>query len=246
MYSRSAPYFDDIYAFLDYGAASRQVHAAIQQHCPAARTVLDVGCGTGRHLELLSRHYDVEGLDASDPLLAAARARCPQARFHRAEMQRFDLGRQFDVVTCLFSAIAYVKTAAALSATIDNFGRHLADRGVLIIEPWYSSSQYEPGRLTTNVVRKPGLHIAWMYVNDRDRGLAVEDMHFVIGTPDGLQHFVERHELGLFSSEDYHAAFAGASLEAHYTPDVLFGRGMYVASRTTPAESADPSRAASR
>ena len=32
----------------------------------------------------------------------------------------FDLGRQYDAITCLFSAIAYAKTEANLNATLEN------------------------------------------------------------------------------------------------------------------------------
>ena len=67
-----------------------------------------MACGTGRHVELLRKRYEVEGLDISGEMLEAARARCPGVVFHQADMRTFALGRRFDVVTCLFGSIGYV------------------------------------------------------------------------------------------------------------------------------------------
>ncbi|WP_332899200.1 class I SAM-dependent methyltransferase [Haladaptatus sp. CMSO5] len=52
---------------------------------PAARTALDVGCGNGRHTELLARKADrAVGLDASTGLLSEARQRATAREFEAA------------------------------------------------------------------------------------------------------------------------------------------------------------------
>jgi ubiquinone/menaquinone biosynthesis C-methylase UbiE len=50
--------------------------------CAAAGSLLDVACGTGKHLEQLMRWYQVEGLDLDDGLLAIARERLPGVPLH--------------------------------------------------------------------------------------------------------------------------------------------------------------------
>ena len=75
-----------------------------------SRRLLDVACGTGLHLSYLTYRFQVEGLDRDEQLLAIARQRNPEVPLHHADMVDFALGRTFDVVTCLFSAIGYVKT----------------------------------------------------------------------------------------------------------------------------------------
>src|SRR3712207_7289123 len=47
--------------------------------------------------------------------------RYPDVRFHQGDMTDFDLGRRFDVVVCLFSAIGYVLTEERLRQTLANF-----------------------------------------------------------------------------------------------------------------------------
>jgi SAM-dependent methyltransferase len=232
MYSRSAPYYDVMYGGKDYAAASAYVHANVQRLCPGARSLLDVACGTGRHLEHLQAHYAVEGLDLDPSLLAIARTRCPGVPLHVGDMVTMDLDRQFDAVTCLFSAIAYVGTAERLSESIARMTAHLAPGGVLVIEPWFTPSAFWPRHLVANFHDEPDVKLAWMYAHDHQGSRAILEKHFLVGTTDGFDAFTERHELGLFADEDYRAAFAAVELEAEHDPEGPFGRGLYLARRS--------------
>jgi SAM-dependent methyltransferase len=69
-------------------------------------SVLDVGCGTGRHsIELAKRGYEVTGLDLSSEMLAraadSAKAAGVNVDWIRADATRFALPRKYDGVICL-------------------------------------------------------------------------------------------------------------------------------------------------
>ncbi len=60
---------------------------------PAAGLTLDVGCGEGRlSRELRSRGYDVTGFDASETLVAEARAADPAGRYDVAKIDALPVG----------------------------------------------------------------------------------------------------------------------------------------------------------
>jgi predicted TPR repeat methyltransferase len=99
------------------------VSALIRRHQPRARTLLDVACGTGRHLEHLRREFDCQGLDLDEGLLAVAAGRLPGTRLTRADMTDFALGRRFDAVICLFSSIGYLATVEQAADGRCNHGR---------------------------------------------------------------------------------------------------------------------------
>jgi hypothetical protein len=50
----------------------------------------------------------------------------------------------------------------------------------------------------------------------------------LVGTADGVEHFTEEHQLGLFSDGEHRAAFAAAGMTVAYDEKGLMGRGLYV------------------
>ena len=69
-------------------------------------SILDVGCGTGRHsIELARRGYTLTGIDLSAQMLAqaaaAAKASGVQVEWVHADATRFSFPNQFDAAICL-------------------------------------------------------------------------------------------------------------------------------------------------
>lgn len=228
-FEESAPFYDAIYGWKDYESEAARLHEVIQRYRPGARTLLDVACGTGMHVQHLRELYDVQGLDLNEEFLRAARRRNPEVVFHRDDMVGFDLGTRFDALTCLFSSIGYVKTLDNLKLCAAAMRRHLAPGGVLIVEPWITSEAWEPGRLDALFVDEPDLKIARMAVSSAEGRISVVHFDYLVGTPKGISHFTEEHQLGLFSHEEYEAAFTQAGLIVEHDPEGLTGRGLYVA-----------------
>jgi SAM-dependent methyltransferase len=237
MYTSAAEYYDRVYDFLDNRAEAARVREIIAENAPSARTLLDVGCGSGRHLEHLRQGFEVEGLDLNGELLALAARRCPGVPFHEASMESFDLGRKFDVITCLFGAIAYTVTEDAMRRTVDTMVRHLRVGGLLIIEPWFTPDSFWSDTITSNHFVSADLKICWMYTSRRDGKDSVLDMHYLVGSPEAVQHFSEEHRLGLFTKEQHLEALRDSGLEATFDPEGPFGRGrgLYVARQSSVA-----------
>lgn len=228
MFTKSAKFYDALYHFKDYETASEQIKQLVDQHNVKGKRLLDVGCGTGKHIEFLQQSYQTEGLDISPELLSVARSRCPKVPFWEASMVDFDLNHQFDIITCLFSAIAYVKTLDNMELSIANMANHLNTGGLLIVEPWISPENYWLSRITANFVDQADLKIAWMYTSEIDNLVSVFNINYLVGTPQGVEHFTERHEMGLFTQEQYTLAFQKAGLEVEFDSTGLFGRGIYL------------------
>ena len=228
MFSRSARLYDAIYASIrDYPREAAELDRLIQSMRPGARTLLDVACGTGAHLEHLAARYEVDGLDLDQEMLAVARERLPQTRFYEADMADFDLGRRFDAVVCMSSAIGYVKTPERLARAAAAMARHLEPRGVLVVEPWLSPEVWVDGHVGAVFVDEPELKIALMNVSERDGTISILNFHYLVATPAGAEHFTERHELGLFTVEQHLDAFRSAGLDVEHDPEGPIGRGLY-------------------
>lgn len=229
MFSRSAAFYDLIYAGKDYTGEAERVHAWIQAHKRSpGDTLLDVGCGTGRHLSFLRTHYRAEGLDLDPELLAIARREIPEIAFHAGDMTDVRLGRRFDAITCLFSAIGYVRTPERLRKSVRNLTDHLEPGGVLVVEPWLTPEHYEPERVRVDLLDGPDLKGARVQRSVREGDVSVLEFAYLLGTPAGIEHFNERHELGLFTRAQMLDAFRACDLEIQYDPEGLTGRGLYI------------------
>lgn len=229
MFTKSAAFYDALYSWKDYQGEVEKLNSVIRSRAPDARTLLDVACGTGKHLELLRDRYRVAGLDLDPRLLAVARGRLPSVPLHIGDMRGFELGSRFDVVTCLFSSIGYVRDRDELDRAVAAMAGHLAPEGLLVVEPWLMPETWNVGHVHALFVDEPELKIVRMHRSDRAADVAIMDMHYMVATPaEGVTSFTERHEMTLFRRQDYLDAFRSAGLDVEYDPDGLMGRGLYV------------------
>ena len=230
MFTKSAAYYDAICAALgkDYAAEARLLYNLIRKHnrSPGNR-LLDVGCGPGGHVGLLRDSYEIEGLDLDEGMLDIARRSHPDVRFHVGDMLDFHLGRRFDVVVCLASTIGYVMTVENMGRAIANMSRHLEPGGLLIVEPWLTPDVWRPGTLHSVFVDEPELKVARVDVSDAARGrVSVMDFHYLVATSEGVEYFEERHEMGLFTHDEYLDGFRCAGLKGTYYSEGLKGLGI--------------------
>jgi SAM-dependent methyltransferase len=65
------------------------------------RTVVDAGCGTGRHAAFLAeRGFDVTGIDTSEAMIEVARSRTDKATFEVADLLSWRPSAPVDAVLC--------------------------------------------------------------------------------------------------------------------------------------------------
>ncbi len=229
---KSQRFYDAIYAWKDYAGEAQRLHTLIGQHKRSpGNTLLDMACGTGGHITFLRQHYKVEGLDLDSVMLDLARQKHPDIPFHHGDMVDFDLRHRFDVVVCLFSAIGEVKTLPRLRQAIQTMTRHVHPGGVLIIEPWLTPDGYQAGGPHALFVDQPDLKIARMNIRTVEDGVSVLDFHYLVATSEGIERFSERHELGLFTFEEYEEAMRDSRLNVLLDPEGLMGRGLFIGIR---------------
>jgi SAM-dependent methyltransferase len=215
----SAELYDAIYHFKDYARECARLRNLIDGEVSGAGTVLDVACGTGGHARFLKNHYQVDGVDINERYLQAAQARNPTGTYTRADMIDFNLGKTYDAVICLFSAIGNVGTVDRLERAVACMARHVRLGGVLIVEPWFTPDKWSPGGVFIYAGEIGVEKVCRMSLSGREGNLSILQFHYLRGTPTAIEHYSERLELALFTRENMTRAFEFAGMQVRYDPE---------------------------
>jgi SAM-dependent methyltransferase len=126
----------------------------LQAHNPDTKSILEMGCGTGAHAELLARQgYKVHGIDSSEEMLKRAEKRLEripnelntQLEFSKGDIRTIRLGRQFDVVLSLFHVMSYQTENEDFLSAILTAKAHLKPNGIFIFDCWYGPAVLSEG-----------------------------------------------------------------------------------------------------
>lgn len=233
-YGELAKYYDFIYHWKDYRREARALKGIIRRYKRIqGNSLLDVGCGTGKHIRELRDEFDCMGIDYSEAMLEQARRNVNGIEFRHADMEDFDLGREFDVVLCLFSSIGYVRTYPRLARTLRNFARHLRAGGVAIIEPWFSKPDWNDGSVHMHTFESDDLKIVRVgFSGLRGNDSVVDERIVVAEKGKGISYYRDRQVMGLFEREKFLKLMREAGFRPRYIKKSLApGRGLYIGVR---------------
>ena len=233
-YGELAKYYDILYQWKDYEKEASVVKELVERYKTSqGNSLLDVGCGTGKHLQYLTGTFDCVGMDASEKMLEQARRNVRGAGFVQGDMVNFDLRRQFDVVLCLFSSIGFVRTHRRLGMTLKNFAGHLRTGGVAIIEPWFTKSTIKAGYVHVLAQGTNDLKIVRVDYTGVKGNMTVLDERIVVAERNkGIATYKDRMVMGLFEQEEFLRLMERAGLKARYLKKSLArGRGLYVGTK---------------
>ena len=131
-YESFALHYDEVMG--DRQEVARQVAALIRRHHPRAKSVLELGCGTGSMLKLLSKSYRVTGLDLSSSMLSVARQKVPKALLLRQDITRFQMHERYDVIICVFDTMNHITSFTDWKRIFKRARAHLNPGGLFLFD----------------------------------------------------------------------------------------------------------------
>lgn len=202
----------------EYALESELFSRLIKQYARIpVKTLLDVGCGGGKNVFNLKKHFTVTGLDISDNMLENAKVLNPDCEFVKGDMRNYKLGRRFDSIF-LNDSIAYMTSKEDLLATFQNAFKHLNTGGVLIC--YVETVKGKLGQNRTDVTKSTKGDIEIVFIENYYDPNPNDDMFdglfvYIIRENGKLRVETDFHELGIFELDYWRDALQKAGFNIH-------------------------------
>lgn len=134
-YKKFAYYYDEVMTDLDYNLWLNFIKPYVKPNSK----ILDLACGTGTFLTMLYlKGYSVAGIDLSNEIIDIAKEKAKinhfQIPFYVADMTNFSLNDTFDVITCFFDSINFLKEEKQIQKLFTTVYHHLSKNGFFIMD----------------------------------------------------------------------------------------------------------------
>lgn len=134
-YQHFAYYYDDVFQNLDYSLWLK----FIEPYLKDSSSILDLACGSGTFTILLKlKGYEVEGMDLSSSIIEIAKEKAKMNHllipYYVADMTHFQFSKQYDVITCFFDSINFLKTKEEIQSLLFCASAHLKTNGFFICD----------------------------------------------------------------------------------------------------------------
>jgi SAM-dependent methyltransferase len=141
VFDEYAKYYDLLYRDKDYLGEANYIDGLLKKYVPSACKVIELGCGTGKHAELLShKGYSIYGVDSSAEMLLEAKKRGAgnkNLNFELANISDFHIDEKFDAAISFFHVFSYLSKDEDFYNTLTNVRNVLNDDGCLLFDCWY-------------------------------------------------------------------------------------------------------------
>ena len=157
MHTYSRQWFTTFLGSIDESIVAREVEFIARQ-LGAAKSVLDLCCGPGRHTApLAERGYQVTGLDLDEAAVRDAHRRGPGASLIRGDMQRLPLAsRSMDGVICMWQSFGHFDADTNV-AVLDEIARVLRLHGRLLLDVYHRD--FHAARLGERTIERGGVRV---------------------------------------------------------------------------------------
>ena len=138
IFKKYATYYDLYYQSKDYQKEAEFILSLAADHAPPPNTLLDMGCGTGRHMnEFCQSGLNCDGFDQSLDMIESAKKRYPKLNIVQGNLTSFRNSKKYDLVVSLFAVMGYLVSNKDLIAGFRTASEHLKSGGLFIFDSWF-------------------------------------------------------------------------------------------------------------
>ncbi|MDV6236890.1 class I SAM-dependent methyltransferase [Leptospira ellisii] len=143
-FGKYSEYYDLLYKDKDYALEVSYVDTLVKTYKPDSKSILELGCGTGKHALLLTQKgYEITGVDVSSQMLAEAERRKAETgfknfpKFAEGDVRTVRIPDRFDVILSLFHVMSYQTSNIDILNAFETASLHCKNGGIFIFDVWY-------------------------------------------------------------------------------------------------------------
>lgn len=198
-----ARYYDLMYAQKEYQQEVDYVLNLITENSTIeVNSLLDLGCGTGRHCKLITKNgISVTGVDLSPEMIDIARSDIQGDEvFYCSDILDFSIDEHFDSVVSLFHVASYQQTFTDFERYLNTAYHHLSSGGVFVFDFWYGPAVLtDPPTVRVKRLNGEGLEvtrIAEPLIHENENLVDVNYQIFISDKTSGRTHSLsETHKM---------------------------------------------------
>jgi SAM-dependent methyltransferase len=226
VFEQYAQFYDLYYAEKNYSKEADFILELVSRFGLQPKSVLDMGCGSGRHLfELANRGVRGYGFDLSVEMLKLARERLTPRGLQVTEgdLCCFRNGQRYDLVLAMFAVMGYLTSNDDLLSGFRTAREHLAPGGLFVFDGWFGPAVLaQKPEERVHEYKKDGQRVwrcARPYLDPINQ---VATVHYEIESEnlDGTRRvFTEDHAMRFMFVQETRLAMEASGLElVHYCP----------------------------
>jgi ubiquinone/menaquinone biosynthesis C-methylase UbiE len=209
VYSKFASYYDAIYdEICDYEKDVELFLKIARIHLPEKPgSVIDLGCGTGKHLEIFDKKgLEVAGMDLSEEMITLAKQRFKEKgkkiMLQSGNMKDLEIEKTFDMATSFFGSYGYLtdeKDAISLFANVKD-----KEIKLLIFEFWQTNQVIDNIKSWEKVKldeEKELIRISQSFFDKEKSILKVNFEFIIISSNEIVDRFTEEHYIKTYTFE---------------------------------------------
>jgi SAM-dependent methyltransferase len=230
--------YDLLYEDKPYDEEAAFVARLVHDHAPRARSILELGCGTGKHaLALARKGFSLVGIDRSSGMVARANAHLSEANpppnvtvsFEVGDVRTVRFDRKFDAVVSLFHVMSYQTTDRDLIETIRTAVDHLTASGVFLFDCWYGPAVLNaPPEVRTKRCENSELRVARLAEPVMHPGRNVVDVHYTVSVEEKVSGEVtaisEVHPMRYLFYPEVDAMLTSSGLKLRHACEWMSGK----------------------
>ena len=221
LYNELAKYYD-LFNFSDYEKQADFILFIARKNLKAKKDikVLDLACGTGEHIKILKKHFQIEGRDLNKGMLKFS-----QKKNHGVVIEKGDLNNlhikksSFDLIYCLSSSIQYVLNPKKLPNVFKTIYIGLKPKGIFIFDLAYCREKWQEGYVGIRTVVNKDLQIAEIFKSRSINNISYYNPIYLLNNKDNFKFYIDDHKIYLYSIKEVKLALEKTGFSQIYLKD---------------------------